>query len=139
MMKKPGLNDYPLSETQGDKISGPRGVPLDQITLAAVTAGGIGIEDLRISRAALLAQADIARAAGRDTLAQNFERGAELIEVPQDVIMQTYEMLRPGRVQTRAELRAQAALLRDSYGANKIADFIDRAAEVYLQRGVLGE
>lgn len=139
MMKKPGLNDYPLSETQGDKISGPGGVPLDQITLAAVTAGGIGIEDLRISRAALLAQADIARAAGRDTLAQNFERGAELIEVPQDVIMQTYEMLRPGRVQTRAELRAQAALLRDSYGANKIADFIDRAAEVYLQRGVLGE
>ena len=138
-MKKPDITDYPLSETHGDKISGPGGVPLDQITLEAVTAGGIGIEDLRISREALLAQADIARAAGRCTLAQNFERGAELIEVPGDVIMATYEMLRPGRVQTRAELIAQAALLREAYGANKIADFIERAAEVYLQRGVLGE
>jgi len=138
-MKKPGLSDYPLSETHGDKLFGPRGVPLDKITLDAVIAGGIGIEDLRISHDALLAQADIARAAGRDTLAQNFERGAELIDVPQDIIMETYEMLRPGRVKTRAALTAQADMLRDKYGANKIATFIDRASEIYLQRGLLDE
>jgi propanediol dehydratase small subunit len=138
-MKKPGLSDYPLSETHGDTMCGPQGVPLDKITLDAVIAGGIGIEDLRISREALLAQANIARAAGRDTLAQNFERGAELIDVPQDIIMQTYEMLRPGRVQSPAQLTAQAEMLRDKYGATKIASFIDRAAEIYLQRGLLDE
>ncbi len=138
-MKKPGLCDYPLSETHGDTICGPQGVPLDKITLEAVIAGDVGIEDLRISRDALLAQAGIARAAGRDTLAQNFERGAELIDVPGDVIMQTYEMLRPGRVQNRAELAAQAEMLRVEYGAHKIASFIDRAAGIYLQRGLIDE
>lgn len=136
-MKKPDLTDYPLSETRPEDISGPRGVTLDKITLDAVTAGDIKIEDLRISRAALLAQAAIARAAGRETLALNFERGAELIDVPQEVIMQTYEMLRPGRVHARENLTAQADLLRKEYGAAIIADFVDRAAEIYWRRGLL--
>ena len=43
-------------------------------------------------------QAGIARAAGRDRLALNLERAAELVAVPQDVILETYEMLRPGRL-----------------------------------------
>ncbi|SLN49864.1 Propanediol dehydratase small subunit [Roseovarius litorisediminis] len=138
-MKAPTLADYPLSESQDDSICGPRGVPLNKITLAAVTAGDIEIEDLRISRDALLAQARIARATGRETLARNFERGAELINVPQEVIMQTYEMLRPGRVHSKSALVAQATLLRNEYGAALIADFIDRAAKVYQQRGLFDE
>ncbi len=136
-MTDPASPAYPLSDTQGAQISGPRGLPLEHITLEAILAGDVGIEDLRISRAALLAQAEIARNAGRETLARNFERGAELIDVPQEVIMETYEMLRPGRVQARARLRAQAAQLRKDYGANLMADFIDRAAEIYVRRGLL--
>lgn len=138
-MKKPGMADYPLAETQGDAVRGPRGISLDQITLAGVMDGSIGIEDLRITRAALHAQADIARDAGRATLAQNFERGAELIDVPQEVIMQTYEMLRPGRVQSQQALLDQAKMLRRDYGAGQIADFVTRAAEIYHRRGLLPE
>ncbi len=138
-MKIHSQADYPISETHEGSIAGPRGVMLDKITLDAVSAGEIEIEDLRISREALLAQADIARAAGRNTLALNFERGAELIDVPQDIIMQTYELLRPGRANTQSELLAQAKLLRDEFGAANIADFIERAAEIYRQRGLLNE
>lgn len=138
-MKIHSQADYPISETHEGSIAGPRGVMLDKITLDAVSAGEIEIEDLRISREALLAQADIARAAGRNTLALNFERGAELIDVPQDIIMQTYELLRPGRADTQSELLAQAKLLRDEFGAANIADFIERAAEIYRQRGLLNE
>jgi propanediol dehydratase small subunit len=136
-MRKPTLSDYPLCETNPDNICGPRGITLDKITLDAVIAGDIEIEDLRISRKALLAQSDIALAAGRKTLALNFQRGAELINVPQDLIMQTYEMLRPGRINSRAALTAQAELFRKDYGAHMIADFIDRAADIYHQRGLL--
>ncbi|MFD1160509.1 diol dehydratase small subunit [Roseovarius aestuarii] len=138
-MKIHSQADYPISETHEGSIAGPRGVMLNKITLDAVSAGEIEIEDLRISREALLAQADIARAAGRNTLALNFERGAELIDVPQDIIMQTYELLRPGRANTQSELLAQAKLLRDEFGAANIADFIERAAEIYRQRGLLNE
>tara|TARA_B100000787_G_scaffold52096_1_gene37579 strand:- start:334 stop:462 length:129 start_codon:yes stop_codon:yes gene_type:complete len=42
-----------------------------------VIAGDIEIEDLRISSKALLAQSDIALAAGRKTLALNFQRSAK--------------------------------------------------------------
>lgn len=138
-MKPADLADYPMSETHPADITGPRGATLDKITLDAVIAGTVEIEDLRISRGALRAQANIARAAGRETLAKNFERGAELIDVPQEVIMQTYEMLRPGRVHAHADLLAQARLLRRDYGAETVADFIERAAEIYRQRGLLDQ
>ncbi len=135
-MKKPTIADYPMAETMGASVCGPHGVTLDEITLSGVMEGQIGIEDLRITRSALHAQADIARASGRAALAQNFERGAELVDVPQDVIMQTYEMLRPGRVQSKAELMDQAEMLRRDYGAVQIADFVTRAAEIYYRRGL---
>lgn len=138
-MKTPTVADYPLAETRADSLRGPRGLSLDEITLDAVIEGRAGIEDLRITRAALDAQAAIARDAGRAALARNFERAAELIEVPQDIIMQTYEMLRPGRVASRSALVAHAGMLRRDYGARQIADFIERAAEVYARRGVLAD
>ena len=131
--------NYPLSETQRETLRGPRGKALNDITLDAVMEGNVEIEDLRITRAALLAQAKIARASGRSTLARNFERGAELIDVPQEVIMQTYEMLRPGRVASRSALTEQAEMLRRDYGATQIAAFIERAAEIYLRRGLVND
>ena len=136
-MKFPVLSRYPLSETSRDSICGPGGIPIEKIRLDALSNGEVGIEDLRISREALLSQDEIARAAGRETLAANFERGAELVDVPQEVIMQTYEMLRPGRVSSWQTLTAQAALLRAEYNAVLIAEFIHRAADVYLRRGLL--
>ena len=37
-------------------------------------------------------------------LAANFERAAELVDVPQDVVMAVYELLRPGRAKDKAPL-----------------------------------
>jgi propanediol dehydratase small subunit len=94
------------------------------------------MDDLRIDAAALRAQAAIARAAGRETLARNLERGADLVAVPQDVIMATYDLLRPGRARSKDELLAAARTLREAHGAATIAAFVEEAAEVYERRGL---
>lgn len=128
--------DYPLAETQPEKVAGQRGKALAEITLDAVLAGDVTMEDLRITPNALMAQAEVACAVGRPTLGRNFERAAELVGVPQDVIMQTYELLRPGRAKSRQQLLDQAEMLRTTYNADRIARFIEEAAETYEQRGL---
>ncbi len=128
--------DYPLAETQPDDIIGTRGKRLSDITLDAVLAGGITMEDLRITPDALKAQAGISRDAGRPTLALNFERAAELVNVPQDFIMQVYELLRPGRAGSKQQILDAAATLRSVHGATRMADFVEEAAETYEARGL---
>lgn len=130
------VKDYPLAEMHADKITGARGKALSDITLDAVLEGTVTIEDLRITPAALTAQAEVARAAGRPRLADNFLRAADLVGVPQDVVMHTYEMLRPGRAKSKADLLALAVVLRDNHKAERIAMFIEEAAAVYEQRGL---
>jgi len=137
-MKKLTIADYPLTETRPDRVRGKRGRALDQITLEAVLAGDVTMQDLQITPQALRDQAEIAADAGRATLALNFGRAAELVDVPQDLIMSTYELLRPGRARTRQELLDRAALLRDTYAAPTIAGFIEEAAEIYDKRGLFG-
>lgn len=128
--------DYPLAERRPDLVEGPRGKGLDDITLDALIAGEATIEDLRITPRALEQQAEIAIAAGRPTLGENFRRAAELVDVPQEVIMRVYELLRPGRAKGPDELRAAAAMLRQTYKAERMAAFIEEAAEVYSARGL---
>lgn len=128
--------DYPLAETQPGAVTGKRGKSLPEITLDSVLAGEVTMEDLRITPQALQAQADVARDVGRPTLALNFERGAELVEVPQDFIMQVYELLRPGRAKSKEELLEAAATMRETYQAERIARFIEEAAETYAARGL---
>ena len=128
--------DYPLAETQPGAVTGKRGKSLAEITLDSVLAGDVTMEDLRITPQALQAQADVARDVGRPTLALNFERGAELVEVPQDFIMQVYELLRPGRAKSKEELLEAAATMRGTYQAERIARFIEEAAETYAARGL---
>lgn len=133
------LTDFPLAETAPERILGGRGKPLDSLTLEAVLAGEVTMEDLRITPEALRAQAEIARAAGRAALAANFERAAELVGAPQDLIMETYEMLRPGRVASRQTLLDRAALFRRDHGAEGIARFLEGAAAQYHRRGLVGD
>ncbi len=128
--------DYPLAENRPDVVETKEGKKLDDITLDGVLSDRITLEDLRITGRALRQQAEIAKAAGRPTLAQNFERGAELVEVPQDVIMRVYELLRPGRANSKDELVAAAKELRDIYGAEGVAAFIEEAADVYERRSL---
>ena len=135
-MTKLTVADYPLAETRPGQVKGKRGKTLPEISLDAVLDGSIGMEDLRITPAALQAQAEIAKAAGRPTLAQNFERAAELVDVPQDFIMQVYELLRPGRAASKQPLLDAAKTLRQTYGASRMAGFVEEAAEVYERRGL---
>ncbi len=136
MTAKLTIADYPLAETRSDKIRGQRGKSLDDITLDAVMAGKVTMEDLRITPQALADQAEISRAAKRPTLALNFERAAELVGVPQDFIMSSYEMLRPGRAKSKEQLLEVAKTFHQTYKAERIAKFIEEAAEVYERRGL---
>ena len=106
------LADYPLAEKRPDLVRSLSGKAMADVTLEAVLAGDVTIDDLRIDAAALRRQAEIARAAGRPTLALNFERGADLVAVPQDVIMRAYDLLRPGRAKAKADLMALASEFR---------------------------
>jgi glycerol dehydratase small subunit/propanediol dehydratase small subunit len=128
--------DYPIAEKHPDKVKGARGKALPEITLDAVLDGAVTIEDRRITPEALAAQADVARAVGRPRLADNFLRAADLVGVPQDVVMRAYELLRPGRAKSKDDLLAMAALMRTSHKAERIANFIEEAADVYEQRGL---
>ncbi len=131
-----GLGDYPIAEKRPDSVRARSGKPLADITLDAVVAGDVDMGDLSIHPDVLLRQAEIARAAGRSTLAQNFERAADLVDVPQAMVMQAYEILRPGRARSKGEILEMAETLRMTYGAERIADFMVEAAEVYEARGL---
>jgi propanediol dehydratase small subunit len=135
-MKRFGVSDYPVAEKHSTSIRGRRGKALSEITLDAVLAGDVTMEDLSISPDALCQQANIARDANRPTLGQNFERAAELALVPQDVIMLTYELLRPGRAASADVLRALAKEYRNERKAPAIAAFLEEAAETYEKRGL---
>ncbi|MBR0794886.1 glycerol dehydratase [Bradyrhizobium jicamae] len=134
-MKNP-LNLYPVSEHAPERAVSASGLPLAQLTLEEVVAGRIGARDISISSQVLRLQAQIARAAGRETLARNMERAAELVTVPQEIILETYEMMRPGRVTDPVVLTARAEMMRRKYGATNIAALIDEAVAVYTRRGL---
>lgn len=137
MTQKPlTVADYPLAENRPDVVETKAGKTLDDITLEGVLSDRVTLQDLRITGRALRQQAEIATAAGRPTLAANFERGAELVDVPQDVIMRIYELLRPGRANSKEELIAAAKDLRETYGAEGVAAFIEEAADVYERRSL---
>lgn len=134
--KKLTTADYPLAEKRPELIRGPRGAPLDAVTLDAVLTGDVTLQDLRITPDALRLQAEVARDANRGTLGANFDRASELVDVPQDVIMQVYELLRPGRSKSKQPLLDAARTLRETYGATRMADFVEEAAHVYERRGL---
>ena len=65
---------YPASEKQAGRIATPGGHALDELTLENVLEGKLSAEDVGILPSSLRLQAEVARAAGRDPLADNFER-----------------------------------------------------------------
>lgn len=127
---------YPLSEKRPETVTTPRGHKLSDMTLAAVMKGDVTAADAAITPETLRLQAKIAGAAGRDRLARNLERAAELAVIPQDMVMSTYELLRPGRSGSSEALRQRARELREAFNATLIADFLDEAADAYDARGL---
>ena len=132
-MRRP-LDLYPVAENAPDRAVSASGMPLSDLTLESVVSQRIGAGDIRISADVLRLQASIARDAGRDRLALNLERVGDLVTVPQDLILDTYEMLRPGRISEPQLLTDRAEMLRRDYGAHTIAALIEEAVAVYRQR-----
>jgi len=127
--------DYPLGTQRPDLVSTPGGIPLVDVTLDALRAGRVPVGEMRATAETLRMQADVARAAGRAQLAANLERAAELAAVPDDLLLDVYTALRPGRA-TSAQLDEWAARL-EGYGASKTAAFVREAGAAYVDRKLL--
>lgn len=127
---------YPVGEKQPNRVRTRNGHPFRDLTLDNLLAGRMAASDFGITAEVLGIQAAIAKQAGRPNLAQNLRRGAELVEIPDKVLLDVYELLRPGRAQSADDLRAAAKELRDTYGAKEMAALLEEAALVYERRGI---
>ncbi len=129
-----GENDTP--RPSGGDIYTASGRRLDELNMAAIVAGELTTEDLRISAETLRRQADAAQAAGYPQLAQNLRRAAELTRLSNEQVFEVYDTLRPGRT-THSQLMALAERLEREFDAPLVAALVREAAEVYLQRGIV--
>ena len=127
---------YPVGEKQPELVRTRNGHTLGDLTLENLRAGQVDSSDFWITCDGLRLQSTIAEKAGRPNLAQNLRRGAELVEIPDTVLLNIYELLRPGRAQSADELRNAANQLREIYGAKETASLIEEAALVYERRGI---
>lgn len=122
------MPDYPLMENDEDLQA-----RLEKLTLDA--AQSLNADDFKIDADTLRAQAEIAQAAGYTQLAENLTRAAELTAVPNEELLQMYEVLRPGRG-THEQLMALAERLETVYGAITTGKFVREAAAVYAARNL---
>ncbi len=131
-------DEYPLAEKHPELVKTNTGRQLTDLTFDRVKSGELSPLDFRISSETLELQAQVADAAGRETLARNFRRAAELVAVPDARLLEIYNALRPYR-STKQELYDIAAELEGTYGAKVSAGFVREAADVYEARGRLRE
>ena len=126
---------YPILENMPD-LRSASGRAVQDITLEAAAAGELSAADLQIRRETLQAQSQIAADAGYGQLAANLARAAELTAVPNALLLQMYEMLRPRRC-TYDELIALADRLVTEFDAPTNAQLVREAAAAYQTRNLL--
>lgn len=127
------VSDYPLGAKRPELVKTVSHKSLDDITLESVMDGTIKPEDVRVTAETLKMQAQVARSAGRITLANNFDRAAELTAVPDERILEIYNALRPYR-SSKEELEAIAHELETKYSATICAGFVRESARLYQER-----
>ena len=130
------MSNYPLGRNEADTITSKTGKRLSQITLEEVKRGNVTSEDIKISSEMLRRQGPVASEADNPQMEANFERAAELVNVPDDVILKMYDKLRPNR-STKTELVLMAKELLEKYKAPYCAKLVLEAAEIYEKRGIL--
>ncbi len=130
------MSKYPLGQNEADSITSKTGKKLSQITLEEVKKGNVQADDIKISKEMLHRQGQVAREADNPAMEANFQRAAELVDVPDDVILSMYNKLRPNR-STKLELAQMAKELLEVYHAPHCAKLVLEAAEVYEKRGIL--
>jgi len=128
--------DYPLGSKRPDLVKSASGLGLADITLEKVVSGEIAFEDEKIRPETLEQQAEIAKSAGRPSIASNLKRAAEMTRIPDERVLEMYNALRPYR-STRDELLAMASELETKYQATVCAEFVREACEVYGKRNRL--
>ncbi len=109
---------------------------LTDLTLEQLRRGAIPDDEFRTTPETLRMQAEVARTARRDQLADNLDRAAELAKVPNPVILEIYTALRPGR-SSLEDLEQWARRLETDYDAPAIAGLVREAAAAYAARGLL--
>lgn len=130
------MSRYPLGIYEADTITSKTGKKLSQITLEEVKRGNVTSEDIKISTEMLKRQGQVAASADNPQMAANFERASELVDVPDTVILEMYNKLRPHR-STKRELAEMARELLEKYHAPHCAKLVLEAAEIYEKRGIL--
>lgn len=128
--------DYPILQKHPDWVKTPNGRSVAEIDLSSVQRGEVENKDIRISREMLLTQAKVAESAGKPQVAENFRRAAEMTEVPDALVIEMYDKLRPNRA-TYEELCAMGDTLEKQYNAARCAKLVREAAEIYKKRGIL--
>lgn len=138
--KTKGINikDYPLSKNRPELIKSATGKGLNDITLENVISGEIKPEDIRINAQVLEYQAQIAEFNGKSQFALNLRRAAEMTRLPDEKVLEIYELLRPRRA-TKEQLLSTARELEEQFGARLTARLVREAAEVYTERKILKE
>lgn len=128
---------YPLSQNmRPEDIKSKTGKSLKEINIENILNGNVNSEDIKISKETLMMQGEIAEEAGRPQLKQNFVRAAELINIPDKLLLEIYDKLRPNR-STKAELLDIAKELVEKYDAAACSKLVLEATEVYERRGIL--
>ena len=130
------MSSYPLGQNEADTITSKTGKKLSDITLDEVKRGNVQAEDIKISPEMLKRQGQGAKEADNPQMEANFQRASELANVPDEVILNMYNKLRPNR-STKTELVLMAQELLEKYSAPHCAKLVLEAAEIYEKRGIL--
>lgn len=105
------MSSYPLGQNEADTITSKTGKKLSDITLDEVKRGNVQAEDIKISPEMLKRQGQVAKEADNPQMEANFQRASELANVPDEVILNMYNKLRPNRsTKTELVLMAQELL-----------------------------
>ena len=130
------MSSYPLGQNEADTITSKTGKKLSDITLDEVKRGNVQAEDIKISPEMLKRQGQVAAEADNPQMEANFQRASELANVPDGVILNMYNKLRPNR-SSKKELVLMAQELLEKYNAPHCAKLVLEAAEIYEKRGIL--
>ena len=126
---------YPLGQKIPEHLKSRTGMRYKDIQLEKVRQSGIQADDLSIHADTLRMQALVAVEAGYQQFANNLRRAAELVEIPNERLVEIYEALRPYH-STYAELLMICDELEKDYDAPESARFIREAAKAYQDAGL---
>ena len=84
------MSRYPLGVNEADTITSRTGKKLTDLTREDVRLGHITSDDIKISSEMLRRQGQVALEDDNPQMAANFERAAELVHVPDEVILKMY-------------------------------------------------